>query len=177
MKHHSRVSPLTLLLCGIIGAGAGLLIQTYRSGVGHAPLSPPLSFPASLLVLAVVLLILASRLKKALGSERTTVVNPFHAIRLLAAARAAQFTGSLCAGFGLGLIVTIVDRMTQLSFTVWLPMVLTTVFGAVLVAAGVIAENACRIPPEDGDEEEAAEPEEGTAPGSVSAYRAHDDYS
>ena len=177
MKQYPRVNPLTLLLFGIVGGGAGLLVQTYRSGVGLAPLSPPLSLPASLLVLAVVLVILASRLKKALNPDRTRAVNPFHAIRLLAAARAAQFTGSLCAGFGIGLIVTIIDRVTQLSVTVWLPMALTIVFGAVLIAAGIIAENACRIPPEDGETDEVRDPEQGTAPGSVSAYRAHDDYS
>src|SRR5690554_6530300 len=144
----ARLSILTLLLCGIIGAGAGLLTQTYRSGVGFAPLSPPLSLPASLLVIAIVLFILAHRLKKAIASERKTTVNPFHAVRLLAAARAAQFTGCLFAGFGVGLIVTILNRISQLSVTVWLPMVLTTVMAVVLLIAGIIAENACRIPPE-----------------------------
>lgn len=175
MKPNQRVSPLTLLLCGIIGAGAGLLTQTYRSGVGLAPLSPPLSLPASILVIALVLLVLAHRLKKAVTAERKTTVNPFHAVRLLAAARSAQFTGSLFAGFGLGLVATILARITQLAPSVWLPMVLTTLMSVVLLVAGIIAERACRIPPEDPDVQDETETEEGTAPGSVSAYRAHDD--
>lgn len=175
MNPKQRVSPLTLLLCAIIGVGAGLLTQTYRSGVGLAPLSPPVSLPASILVIAVVLFVLAHRLKKTVTGERKTAVNPFHAVRLLAAARSATFTASLFAGFGVGLVVTIVGRITQLATSVWLPMVLTTLMSIVLLIAGIIAENACRIPPKDPDAQEETETEEGTAPGGVSAFHAHDD--
>lgn len=150
----AKISPLTLLLCAVIGAGGALLTQSYRSSIGVAPLSPPLSLPASLAVIAATLLILALRLKKYLGEERAGAVNPFHAVRLLAAARAAQFTGSIFAGFGGGLIAPILSRISSLSFTVWGPMALTIVTAGALLAAGLYAEHTCKIPPADTDEGE-----------------------
>lgn len=172
---HARISPLTLLLCAVIGLGGGLLIQTYRSGSGLAPLSPPASLPASLLVIAIMLFILAKRLKAYLSPERKAPVNPFHAVRLLAAGRASQFTGSLFAGFGAGLFVTVASRITQMDMQNWLNMLLTALTGALLLLAGIYAEQACRLPPEDGDENELSQEPKGTAPGGVSAYRAHDE--
>lgn len=171
----ARLSPLTLLLCAIVGAGVGLLTQTYRSSVGLASFSPPLSLAASLCVISVILLVLARRMKKNVADERSNTVNPFHAVRLLAAARAAQFTGSIFAGFGAGLFIIIAPRVSQLVAGVWLPMLLTSLMGVVLLIAGIIAERACRIPPEDADTTEVADEEEGPAPGSVSAYRSHEE--
>ncbi|MDA3146297.1 DUF3180 domain-containing protein [Leucobacter sp. UCMA 4100] len=163
-----KLNPLTLVVFGIVGAGIGLLLQTYRSGVGVAPFAPPLSLPASLLVIAVLLIVLALRLKRAIVDTRTITVNPFHAVRLLAAAWASQFTGALFAGFGLGLFVMIAGRVTQLAAAVWLPMGLTTLTALVLLIAGLFAERVCRIPPDDGAEKSASDeraegPEHGTA--------------
>lgn len=172
---HARVSPLTLLLCAVIGLGAGLLIQTYRSGAGLAPLSPPVSLPASLVVISILLTVLAKRLKKYLSPERKSSVNPFHAVRLLAAGRASQFTGSLFVGFGAGLFVTVASRISQMDLQNWLVMLLTAIAGVVLLLAGIYAEQACRLPPEDGEESELSQEPTGTAPGGVSAYRAHDE--
>lgn len=144
-----KLNPLTLVLFGIVGAGVGFLLQTYRSGVGQPPFSPPFSLPASLLVMSLILIVLARRLKRATDETRTTTVNPFHAVRLLAAAWAAQFTGALFAGFGVGLAATIIGRVSQLAVQVWAPVGLTALSGAVLVVAGVITERMCRIPPND----------------------------
>lgn len=175
-----RVTPLMLLLCAIIGGGSGLLLQTYRSGVGLAPFAPPFSLAASLAVLALVLVVLARRLKAAISAERTRAVNPFHAVRLLAGAWAGQITGSLFLGFGLGLGSTIITRIAHVQVSVWVPMLSAAVAGGLLIVAGVIAENACRVPPEDGETEGGGShtPEvTGTTQDPASAYRAPDDYS
>lgn len=171
----SKLNPLTLLVAAVVGVGVGLFLQTYRSGVGFAPFAPPLSLPASLLVISVILLILAHRMKKNIADERTETVNPFHAVRLLAAARAAQYTGSVFTGFGVGLFLTVAGRVGQIATGVWLPMLLTTVLGVLLLIAGIIAERACRIPPDDSEAVENEVGEEGTEPGSVTAYRAHEE--
>ncbi len=104
-----------------------------------------------------------------LGSE-----NPFHAVRLLAAARAAQFTGALFGGFGLGLFLMVVSRVAQLATEIWLPMTLTTAIGTLLFIAGILAEHACRIPPKDGETDEETDEVDGTAQGNVSAFDVHD---
>lgn len=144
-------SPLTLLLFFILGTGAGLLMQVYRSGAGHPPFAPPYSLPATLVVLIVVLVILAVRLRRAIAGAERQRVNPFHAVRLLAAARASQFAGLLFAGLGIGLGLLLIGRTIPAAPEVWLPMCATIVASLGLYAAGMFAERVCRVPP-DGDD-------------------------
>lgn len=157
-----RLGFAVILLIVFAGAVIGFVLQAWRSASGYAPFAPPYSLAASLIVLAVLLVILALRLKSAIEHKDGKRVNPFHAVRLLAAARASQITSSVFIGFGVGLLVSLSGRTVGVSSEVWLPMLLTTIGGAVLLAAGLYAENSCRVPPtDDTDAEEQAE---GTAP-------------
>lgn len=152
MKTAWKFSPLTHLLFMVVGAGVALLLQTYRSNTGLPPFSPPVSLPATLIVMAGVLFWLSVRLRKVLSEKTEQQVNPFHAVRLLAAAHASQLSGMLFSGFGLGLLLTLLNRPVGVALSVWLPMLLTIICALVLFFAGLYAEHSCRVPPEDEDE-------------------------
>ena len=155
-----RTSSLTVVAFAVGGTALGLLVQMARSAQGRAPLVPPVSLAATLLLLAAVLLVLGLLLRSAVKqrSEQRAPrrrVNPFHAVRLLAGARAGQFAGALFAGLGGGSMLQLLARSVPPPVATWLPMLLVLVAGAALVVCGVIAELLCRVPPSAGDAEQA----------------------
>lgn len=166
MRRLERFSPLVTLGFALAGVAAGFLVQFARSAAGLPPLVPPGSLPATLVLLAAIILVLAILLRRAVTRTSRRAVNPFHAVRLLAAARAGQGVGALCAGFGTGLALQLLTRSVAASAETWVPTVLAVAAGLALLVAGVIAEALCRVPhdPEvegEGDDEASA----GDAPG------------
>lgn len=153
MPKLERTSVLTVAAFGVAGLAAGVLVQVFNSTRGDAPFVPPVSLPATLLVIAAVVLGLGIALRRAVTRASARPVNPFHAVRLLAGARASQFAGSLLGGFGLGLLVQVMTRSVVPPSPIWVPMLLVAVSGIVLLVAGALAEWLCRVPPDGSDTE------------------------
>lgn len=159
MTSSGRPSPLVLLATAVIAAAAGLLLQVARSSRGLAPLVPPLTFPATLALLAVAVLVLGLLLRRAVQRESGGNVNPSAAVLILSAARASLFAGVLFGGFGAGLVLSLLGRSVPAAVSAWLPMALVLAAGLLLAICGAVAERCCRIPPpEDGEGEEDADP-------------------
>lgn len=159
-------SPLATLAFGVSGLSVGLLVHIFRSSRGFAPFVPPLSLPLTLVVLGAAVLIVAMILRRRVTRDTGGNVDPFAAVRVLAGARASQFAGSLFAGFGAGLAIPALLRTVLPSVSAWGPMAAVAVSGLLLLAAGVVAERLCRVPPRDDDEQDGGsgrEPEGGPA--------------
>lgn len=173
MSKLQRTSTLSLIAFAAAGVAAGLLTQFALSSTGQPPLVPPLSLPLSMLVLAGVLLWLGVVLRRALTRHGPGHVNPFHAVRLLAGAKAGQFSGALLGGFGGGLLVQVLTRTVLPPAATWQPMLLVVITGAFLVACAVVTELLCRVPPSSpsADDSDApitpVAPDSGTAPDAV----------
>lgn len=144
-----RMSPVALILGALLGVVTGFVTQVMLSNNGYAPFSPPVSLPATLVVISGLLVWFGVRLKRALQPDSKREVQALHAVRLLAAARAGQLTGLMFAGFGAGLLAAILGRTVGVAPGVWIPMLLTLVTGLLLLGAGLFAEHACRVPPTD----------------------------
>lgn len=175
MRPLQRTSPLTVLVFAVVGAVIGLIVQFVRSSRGLAPFVPPTSLAATLVVVAAVLIVLAVILHRAVKPAddeprpQRKPVNPFHAVRLLAGARAGQFAGSLFGGFGAGLALQLLTRSVMPPAHTWFPMLLVLGSGIALAVCGMIAEWLCRVPPSGPDtgSEGGGEPG-GTDPGAAS---------
>lgn len=165
MPRLQRASPLAVAAFAAVGLAVGLLVQFARSTWGLAPLVPPLSLPVTLVVMGAVLLVLGVMLRRAVTRRSGRPVDPFHAVRLLAGARAAFFAGALFAGFGAGLLLQLLTRSVAAPPGIWLPMLLTLVGGALLAICGAIVESLCRVPPRDPESDSAPEDEADPAPG------------
>lgn len=163
MRRIERSNPLLTLLVAAVAAVLGALVQFALSNRGAPPLVPPLSLPASLVLIALVLVLFGIRLRRAL-QKGPGAVNPFQAVRLLAAARAGQLVGALLGGFGGGLALAILGRTVPPPPPTWIPMLLVLLGGAVLVGCAAYAESCCRVPPGGDEAEDAgADPEPGPA--------------
>lgn len=163
MTEMRRTSALAIAAFAAVGLAAGLLLQFARSSWGQAPFVPPVSLAATLVVIGVVLLVLGIALRRTVTRDSGKQVNPFHAVRLLAGARAGQFAGAIFAGFGGGLALQLLARSVPPPAATWLPMLLVLGAGIVLVVCGVVAEALCRVPP--GGAEPGQDPDSGTGAG------------
>ncbi|EYT56499.1 hypothetical protein H490_0101105 [Leucobacter sp. UCD-THU] len=171
MPRGERSNPAVLAAAAAMGAAAGLLVQFVLSNRGHAPLVPPLSLPLTLVLVAAVLLVFALRLRRAL-KRGPGAVNPFQAVRLLVASRAAQLVGGMLGGFGGGLALSLLGRSVPAPTATWLPMLLTLAAGAVLTGCALFAEHCCRVPPGDDDADpDTADPAPGRGPADQTAFR------
>ncbi|QIM19158.1 DUF3180 domain-containing protein [Leucobacter coleopterorum] len=169
MRKIDRMNPLTSVAAAAMGIAIGLLVQFYLSGRGYAPFVPPLSLPVTLVFIAAVLLVFGIRLRRNV-SKGKRAVNPFHAVRLLATARAGQIVGGLLGGFGGGLLLSLLGRSVPAPVTSWLPMLLVFGGGLTLVVCSVITERLCRVPPGDESSEE-TDPRTGPEPVDQAAFR------
>ncbi len=168
MREPERTRPLAVLAAAAMGVAIGLVLQFALAGRGSGAFVPPLSLAIMLALIAVVLLALGIRLRRAV-LKRAGDVNPFHAVRLLATARAGQLVGGLLGGFGGGLWLALLGRSVPAPTGTWLPDVLVLVAGALLVACAAITEHLCRVPPGDGEGDTPADPEPDL--GGQAAYR------
>ncbi|WP_200331334.1 DUF3180 family protein [Leucobacter sp. L43] len=163
MRKVERSNPLVTLAVAAMGAAVGLVVQFALSSRGHAPLSPPLSLPASLVLVAGVLLVFGLRLRRQIRKQ-PGAIDPFHAVRLLVTARAGQIVGALFGGFGAGLLLSLTGRSVAATAAAWVPMMLVVIAGAVLLGCAAIVEHWCRVPPGDEtDEDGGLDPERGPA--------------
>ncbi len=153
-----------------MGAAIGLLTQFVLSNRGAPPLVPPLSLPVTLVLIGAVLLGFGIRLRRTVA-KRAGDVNPFHAVRLLAAARAGQLVGGLLGGFGAGLALSLLGRSIPAPTATWLPMLLAFVGGAILVACAAVAEHLCRVPPGGDDADSAEHDADPSGPVDQAAFR------
>ncbi|GAA2826403.1 uncharacterized protein DUF3180 [Leucobacter komagatae] len=151
-RHRFRgLNPLHLVGTGAVGAALALLIQAWLSSRGRPPIVLPYSLPVTLVALAIVLIVLGLRLRRHIA-KGIGAVNPFQAVRLLATALAGQIVAALFAGFGGGLLLSLVGRTVPAPTPTWLPMLITAMAAIALLMCAIITEHMCRIPPSEDPE-------------------------
>lgn len=158
-----RIHPLNLVATAAVGAALGYTLEFAFSTRGRPPFVPPYSMSIALVLLATLLVGMGLRLRRN-RAKGTGAVNPFQAVRLLATARAGEIVGSLFFGFGAGLLLSLVGRSVPAPAATWLPMLVTSVAGLLLLIGALIAEHFCKVPPgDDGAEQGDEEPRPGTS--------------
>lgn len=146
------------LIVMVVVAFIGWGVQHLMAALGTPRLALPWSIPIVLVVLAIVVVILSLPIRAQMKGKRKARVDPFHALRVLALARACIITGAVCMGLGLGTALYLYllpagqgGGETSSAFG-------TLVGGAIAVTGGIIAEQFCKLPPED-DEGTKAKPQ------------------
>ena len=124
--------------------------QLVSRSQGAALLTAPWTVSIALIVLAAVILALAWPIRRRLNAEQGRRIDPFHAMRVLALARAGQLTGACVGGFLAGCVLFFL-LLPQAGLRLAASSLTAAGAAIVLVVVSVIAERFCKLPPEDGE--------------------------
>ena len=140
---------LICVLAGLAGWAGSMLAERWSLPV------PALSLAGLFTVLAVVVLVLVLglRVRRWRTSGGKTSLDPIAAARTLVLAQASAYAGVLLLGWHVGVFLDQLPlwQLRPGHAPTWSALAMTA-GGAVLTAAGLLVENFCRIPPDDGPE-------------------------
>lgn len=144
----TRISTLLgLVLAGVV---VGFLVDVAIAAMGHPVLIPPLTVPLTLAVVAALVLGLAIPIHRAAMGTLRRAIDPFRAMRVVVLAKASSHVGALLLGASGGILVYLLTRAIPSLGSVWQDV--ATIGGSiVLLAAGLVAEYLCTIPPSDDE--------------------------
>lgn len=153
-----------LVLAAALGAGAGFLLDQLLTSLGRATFTPMVSLPILLLLLGAIVVTLALPIRRATRGAPGPPINPFRALRIAMLAKASSIVGAALGAFALGLIAFVLTRPVVPSIGSLGVVIATAASGAVLVAAGLVAEHLCTIRKDDDDDQPGAGEPELTPP-------------
>jgi hypothetical protein len=142
-----------LSIAAVLGIGAGFLLDQLLTATGRSTFTPAVTLPILLALLGGVVVVLALPVRRATRGTATTALNPFRALRIAMLAKASSIVGAALGGFGVGLLLFLGTRPVIPSLGSMGTIIATIVCGALLVAAGLIAEHLCTIRKDDDDEQ------------------------
>ncbi len=144
----TRTNPLHLALLAVLGGGAGWLLETALATSGRPVLIPPFTLAVALVLIGVIIVVMALPVRRVSRGGR---IDPFYATRVVMLAKASSLAGALLAGAALGIAGYLLSR-SVLPGVGSITMAFAAAVGAIaLLAAGLVAEQMCTIPPDDDD--------------------------
>ena len=152
------ISPLRLMLIGVILAVAGWSATVVTSRYGMATPVLPATALATMGVIVAITLILGIRIlrwrnsNKRDSTKKKRELDPLLAARTLVLAQACAYAGTVLLGWHVGIFL---DQLRIWSLRsnqgiTWLALAMAG-GGLVMIVVGLLVERFCRIPPEDGD--------------------------
>jgi hypothetical protein len=151
----THASPIIGLVLG--GAVFGYILELILQTSGGRLVLPPYTLSVTLFVIAVAVLLLAIPIRRRVTGKRRAALSPFYAVRVAVLAKASTLVGSLLVGFALGILIYVLLRPTTPTWELLGPGIAELISSAVLLAAGLIAEFLCTLPPDDDEKESAGD--------------------
>nr|WP_208382451.1 DUF3180 domain-containing protein [Microbacterium ulmi] len=142
-----------MIIAAVVGGAVGFLLDQTLTGAGRATFAPTVTLPILLALLGALVVALAVPIRRATRATAPTHVNPFRAVRVAMLAKASSILGAGFGGFALGLVLFVWTRPVAPSLGSLGTVIATAVCGALLVAAGLVAEHLCTIRKDDDDEQ------------------------
>ncbi|GAA4160872.1 hypothetical protein GCM10022286_17580 [Gryllotalpicola daejeonensis] len=163
-----RTRPTTLVIIGLIGVVVGLLTDAALAASGRALLVPPVTLSVTLAVIAVIVVVLALPIRRAIHGNTGVRIDPFRAARTVVLAKACSIMGSLLAGLPIGLLLFMLTR-TVIADTSSIVLTSSAILAALLLlTGGLLAEWFCTLPPDDPDADR--DDDRGPEPGATHSH-------
>lgn len=156
-----RTSPGLLIALAVSGGAASYLGELLLQVTGGITLVPPVSLDVTLVVIAVVIVLMAVPVRRRVTGKRRQPLDPFYAVRVAVLAKASALTGAILVGAGAGILIILLQRPVVPDWSLFAPAIGLVGCSLVLVAAGLVAEWMCVLPPdkpEDSGKATAGEP-------------------
>ncbi len=144
-----RTRPTVLLGLALAAGVAAYLLELLGQSLGANVIVPPLSLTLTLVAIGIAVILLAIPVRRSVTGKRKARLDPFYALRVAVFAKASSLAGSLFAGAAVGIVLFLFGRPITPSVTMSTVAISEIVAGVFLVAAGLIAEHLCVLPPDD----------------------------
>jgi hypothetical protein len=148
----TRTRPLTLVVLVVLGAGAGLVLQSVLAALGQPKLRPEFTLAITLVLIAAAAVTLAVPVRRATRGNPAHRVDPFYATRVVVLAKASAIGGALLSGAGLGFVIELVLRSGDPGGDAFLRVFSVLGGGIALMVGGLVAEALCTVPKDGGDD-------------------------
>ena len=149
----TRTRPGPLIALAVIGTVVGFLLQIALAAASLPKLRVEYTFAVTIGLIALVIVILAVPVFRATHGPLRQPIDSFYATRVLALAKASSLAGALLVGLGLGLALDLLIRSSTTTGDLVARDLSTLGSAILLLAAGLIAEFLCRVPPQDEDDD------------------------
>jgi hypothetical protein len=147
----TRTNPLHLILLAILGAGVMWLTQSALASAGQPIVIPPITLAVALVLIGLIIVVMALPVRRVSRGVPRARIDPFYATRVLMLAKASSLSGALVGGGAVGVFAYLVSRSALPPTASVASAIAAGVSAIALLAAGLVAEHMCRIPPEDQD--------------------------
>jgi len=148
-----RTGAGVLVAAGVVGILLGFGVDQLLTASGRPTFTPSFLLPILLVLLAVATVLLALPIRRAITGATREPVDPFRAVRVAMLAKASSIVGAVVAGIGTGLLAFLYTRPVTPSLGSSGAVIAAIASGAVLLAAGLIAEHLCTIRKDDDDDQ------------------------
>jgi len=145
----SRTTATAIVATALVAGIVAWLLESMLVMSGRAAIVPPFTLGPALALLGGVLLLLAWPVRQAAQGERR--IDFRHATSVLGFAKASSIVGALLGGAALGALVFFTTRAVVAEEAV-LAVAAVAIGALVQLAAGLVAEHWCVLPPDDEDE-------------------------
>jgi hypothetical protein len=149
----TRTRPVTLVVLALLGAGAGVVLQSVLAALGLPKLRPEFTLAITLVLIAAAAVTLAIPVRRATRGNPAHRVDPFYATRVVVLAKASAIGGALLSGAGLGLVIELVLRSGAPGADAYLRVFSVLGGGVALLIGGLVAELLCTVPKDGGGDE------------------------
>jgi hypothetical protein len=146
-----RTRPTTIVTLVLIGGVAGFLVQLILAAASQPKLRPEYTLAITLLFIAGVIVALAVPIRRATRAAVRRHIDPFYATRVAVLAKASSIGGSILTGIAAGFLIELLVRSGSPSTDNFVRVLLTLAASVALLAAGLIAEHLCTVPPDDDE--------------------------
>jgi MFS family permease len=147
-----RTRASILLACALTGGVITYLLELLAQSLGGNVVVPPLSLSLTVLALAIAVVLLAVPVRRWVTGKRKAPIDPFYALRVAVFAKASSLAGSLLLGATGGILIFLLGRPIPLPAPTGVLVGSEIVASALLVAAGLIAEYLCTLPPQNPED-------------------------
>jgi len=138
-----------LIVIGIVGAGAGWVLEMVFIAMGWPIIIPPITLPVALALISIIVVSMAVPVWRFVRGTATKRVDPFYATRVVVLAKASSLAGALLAGATGAIVIFVLTRPVLPAVGSVSLTVAATVCAVLLLISGLVAEKMCTLPPED----------------------------
>jgi hypothetical protein len=153
-----RTRVVTVVILLVLGGVIAAFLETALTSAGRPILSPPITLPIALAAIGVIVIALALPIRRLTSGKSKAPIDPFYATRVVVLAKASALSGSLLLGAGIGVLIYLLSRSGVPAVGSVAPAVALIVGSGILLAAGLVAEHMCTLPPDDQDDDEGKKP-------------------